>query len=265
MDNTFLIKLLLSFIVGSFWITITTIIAEKMGSKIGGIIGGLPTTTLVALLFIGITQSPQAAVEATTIMPQIIGFAGILMTTFSLLINRGFIIAISLAILSWFTLAFIAFLIRIENFAFSILVSVVILLFSYYILEKRQKIISVTKLKVSYTFPQIILRACFAGFVISLAVLVAKFGGPILGGIFSAFPALFISTLFILYFSHGVEFTKAVLKSLTLSGLINVVVYTTAVRLLYLSQGLFWGTIFAYTISIVSVFLTYKLLSKRIV
>lgn len=94
MDNTFLIKLLLSFIVGSFWITITTIIAEKMGSKIGGIIGGLPTTTLVALLFIGITQSPQAAVEATAIMPQIVGFAGILMITFSLLINRGFLTAI---------------------------------------------------------------------------------------------------------------------------------------------------------------------------
>ena len=61
MDNSFLIQLFLSFLVGSFWITTITIISEKMGSKIGGLIGGLPTTTLVALLFIGITQSPQAA------------------------------------------------------------------------------------------------------------------------------------------------------------------------------------------------------------
>ncbi len=264
MDNAFLIQLFFSFIVGSFWITLTTIIAEKYGSKIGGWIGGLPTTSFVALLFIGITQSPQAAVSTTTIMPIVIAFAGIFMVLFSLLIDKGFFIAFSLALLSWFVLTGILLFLRIDSFNFSLLVSVLIILFSYYILEKRQKVISAPKQKISYSFIQILSRALFAGAAISFAVLIARFGGPTLGGIFSAFPAFFISTVFIIYFSYGITFTKALIKSLSLSGVINVIVYTVAVRYLYPVQGLLWGTVFAYLITIISVYLTYQLLSKRI-
>ena len=264
MDNTFLTKLFLSFIVGGFWVTFTTIIAGRYGSKIGGWIGGLPTTTLIALLFIGITQSPKAAVDATNVIPQIIGFAGIMMVVFSYLINRGFFIAFSLAILSWFILTGIVFSLKIENFNISLIISLLSLLFSYYFLEKKQKIFSVTKQKINYTSSQILIRAGFAGLVIASAVSAARFGGPILGGIFSAFPAFFISTLFIVYFSHGIEFTKAIIKSLTLSGLFNVLIYVIAVRYFYPSFGLFWGTLIAYGITIMSVALSYKLFSKKI-
>jgi hypothetical protein len=58
MDASFWIKLFLGFIVGSIWVTLTTVSAERFGSKVGGLIGGLPSTVVIALLFIGLTQSP---------------------------------------------------------------------------------------------------------------------------------------------------------------------------------------------------------------
>jgi hypothetical protein len=40
MDPSFWLMLLLGFIVGSLWITLTTISAERFGSKVGGLFGG---------------------------------------------------------------------------------------------------------------------------------------------------------------------------------------------------------------------------------
>jgi hypothetical protein len=48
MDNIFLLKLALSFIVGSLWITMGTVLAERYGTKIGGLVAGLPSTILIS-------------------------------------------------------------------------------------------------------------------------------------------------------------------------------------------------------------------------
>ncbi len=61
------------------------------------------------------------------------------------------------------------------------------------------KISSQDKLQVSYPPSQLIWRALFGGAVIALAVFMGKLGGPLLGGIFGSFPAMFLSTLVITY------------------------------------------------------------------
>jgi hypothetical protein len=89
MDALFWVKLLLGFIIGSLWVTLTTISAERFGSKVGGLIGGLPSTVVIALLFIGLTQSPQIAAQSTTVMPLAQGLNGLFILTFILFIPRG--------------------------------------------------------------------------------------------------------------------------------------------------------------------------------
>src|SRR3989338_7591097 len=69
--DLFFVKLILSFIVGGSWLAFTLWISEKFGSKIGGIIIGLPSTTLVSLLFIAWTQDSSAAVAAVVIIPAV--------------------------------------------------------------------------------------------------------------------------------------------------------------------------------------------------
>lgn len=73
MADLFIVKLILSFFVGGLYTIISTVAADKFGSKIGGLISGLPSTALFGLFFIGWTQNPQASSEATTLIPASLG------------------------------------------------------------------------------------------------------------------------------------------------------------------------------------------------
>ncbi len=64
-----------------------------------------------------------------------------------------------------------------------------------------------------YTPAIMIFRAVFSGLVIVFAVLITKGGGPIIGGMFVMFPAMFVGMIFMTYFSQGATFSAAVMKS----------------------------------------------------
>src|SRR5579872_2746526 len=93
------INLIGAFVIGGLWITITTIIAEKFGSTIGGVIVGLPSTSVVAFLFIGLDQSPAAASQATTLFPIGYAFTAIFLAAFVLFSKkRGFALSVAAAL-----------------------------------------------------------------------------------------------------------------------------------------------------------------------
>ena len=52
-DSSFLFQIILSCVVGSLWVLLTTLLADRFGSKLGGFIGGLPSTAAVSFFFIG--------------------------------------------------------------------------------------------------------------------------------------------------------------------------------------------------------------------
>ncbi len=51
MDQAFLFKVVLSMIIGGIWVVASTVIVDKFGTKLGGLIAGLPSTVVVALTF----------------------------------------------------------------------------------------------------------------------------------------------------------------------------------------------------------------------
>src|SRR4030042_4697183 len=191
MDASFWLKLSLSFIVGSLWVTLTTLSAERFGSKIGGLIGGLPSTVVIALLFIGLTQSPQVAADATTVMPLAQGLNGLFVLTFMLLIPHGLWAGLLSALLLWFYQSSLLYLLDIQSFWISLLGWLILLVFCYIAAEKWMKISSHGRLTISYPPSQLVWRALFGGGIIAFAVFMGKIGGPLLGGIFSSFPAMF--------------------------------------------------------------------------
>lgn len=264
MEISFWYKLGLSFVVGSVWVTLSTIAAERYGSKIGGLIGGLPSTAVVALLFIGFTQTPLAASEATTIMPLAQGFNGLFIIVYLLLVRRGLVSGLGGALLVWFSLAGILVAINIQNFWISVASWMFLVLSCYLVVENSMKISSQEKARVSYAFSQITFRALFSGAVIAFAVFMGKLGGPIYGGIFAAFPAMFLSTLVITYRTRGAEFSRAVAKALMVSGMINVALYAIMVRYLYAWLGLVYGTAIALVFSCGTGYLTYLFMRVRL-
>lgn len=262
LETTFLVKLALTFIFGSAWITYSTIIAEKFGSKLGGVIGGMPSTIVIGLFFIGWTQTAEVAASATVATPIVMGFSAILIAIYALILRRGFFLALTIALVSWFLLATSLLVLQLNSFVISVFGLIFCLLISYLVFEYYLKIKSVGGKPYKLFMKDLLFRGIASGSIITLAVLVAKIGGPLVGGIFASFPAVFLSNIIISYRSRGAEFSLSLMKILMISGTINATVYATAVRFFYPSFGLFIGTTLSFLISMVSTYLIFRLAKK---
>lgn len=260
----FLLQLLLTFFVGSTWIYLTVLSGMRFGSKISGFIAGLPSTALLSFFFIGYTQSPETASGATVVFPLSMGISGIFLVVYAWMAKRSFLPAMITAILIWFGLSFFVVWLQPVNFGFNLLIYAVSMLMAYFILEKYLRIRSVSDKKTSASGKHTIARSLFGGFVIMLTVLIAKAGGPVLGGVFAGFPAMFISTLVISYKIHGKDFSRAMAKPLLVTGMITIAVYAVAIKYLYLSTGLYWGTLIAICIAAVSAYLTFRFILPKL-
>jgi hypothetical protein len=262
MDHAFLLKLALSFITGSLWITMGTVLAERHGTKIGGLVAGLPSTILISMFFIAWTQSTPVAVEATTVVPITAGINCIFSLVYVLLVRKNFWLALSSALAVWLLLSYCLFLARFNSFPLSLGIYFCLLIASHFLVEKGLHIKSEPGKTIAYTLPVFIYRGLFSGFVIALAVVMTKLGGPLLGGMFTLFPAMFIGTLFITYFSHGATFSAAVMKA-SILGAMSVVVFGVAVRYTYVPMGLVFGTLVSIIISFGSSILIHRFLARR--
>ncbi len=265
MDSVFLVQLALSFVVGSVWILLTVFLADRFGSKIGGFIGGLPSTAAVSFFFIGLTQSAEIAAQATTVFPLSYAFTGLFLVLYALFWRRGFVFTLGISISAWFFLSACVVLFKLENFILSVCLYILFFIFAVYVLEYRLKLPSIGKEDVKYSGLQFLLRAIFGGSIVALAVFLSRIGGPVFGGIFSAFPAVFISVLFINYRSRGMEFSRAMTKPLLVTGMISIFMYGLGVRYFYPSLGLWWGTLAAYVFSMTGAIMSYYLIQKKLI
>lgn len=263
MDRLFFLQLGLSFMVGSAFVTFCTVAAEKSGSKVGGLIGGLPSTVVVALLFIGLVQTPELASQATDVIPLVVGFNGLFLVAFAILAGYGLWIGLGGALSIWFMLSLLTVTLKVSHFGFAMAIFFLLLFFSYYLLEKRLRLPTVKGTNVRFTLLQIVSRALFSGLMITTAIYLSKMSGPHTGGVFAVFPAVFLSTLIISSRSKGVEFSRALTKPLLVSGMINVVTYAIAVRYLYPVLGLALGTLLALAISGLSASATHVFIKTK--
>ena len=81
--------LLLSFVVGGAFIACCSLAAEFLGTEIGGIIAGLPSTLVITLLFVAVTGSPGEAVRETTFIPVVLGLNCLFFACYALVASRG--------------------------------------------------------------------------------------------------------------------------------------------------------------------------------
>ncbi len=258
MDQTFLLKLVLSFVIGGIWITLSTMAAERFGSKIGGVLAGLPSTIIVSLFFIAWTQSPEVAAKATTNVPIIMGVDAFFIVVYALLRKFGFYLALFGALLFWGIAAIVLILFSFDSLLFSMIGFAVLVVIAYYIMELRHNYHSESRKYMKYNFTMILFRGLLSGSIIAFAVFMAKVSGPIIGGMFSAFPAVMISTIIITYFAHGTNFSFAVMKIIMVSGPVNVVAYALTARWLYPISGLILGTVLSFCVSLISTFFVYQ-------
>lgn len=249
--------------IGALWVTTATIIAEKFGTKIGGIIAGIPSTTVISLFFIGWAQSAQTASSATIIIPAILGIDALFVAIYILLSRHKLFISLGISFLIWAILSLILVLYKFDNLSVSIVLFIILISFSYLLAEKIVKVKSLSKRRLDITNSQLLFRVLLSGGIIAASVIITKIGGHIIGGVFAAFPAVMLSNIIITYINHGRDFSVAVMKAHMLSGSINVMIYSMGVHFLYPLLGLITGTFLAFIISLISVFITAQLVHKK--
>lgn len=264
MGTSFWIKFGLSFLVGGIWVTMSSVTAERFGSKVGGLIGGLPSTIVVTLLFIGLTQTPDRAAESAMIVPLVMGVNGIFVTVFISLSKRGLLPSLVGALLTWLCLASILIGLNIQTLWVSVPGWLLLATGCFLVVEKGMKIVSQRRKAIRYTAGQIASRAAISGTVVAFAVLMSKIAGPLAGGIFATFPAVFLSNLIISYRTGGPDFASAVAKSLMVSGIATVPIYALLVWFLYPRLGLGFGTLFAFLVSAGVGLLTLQFMKSRL-
>ena len=264
MTELLLLKIILSFVVGGLFVAGCTAAAERFGTHAGGVIGGIPSTIAVALLSIGLISGPRAASEATDVIPLVVGFNGLFLVGFAVFARRGLLPGLGGGLVVWFLLSLAVVLSGFRDFVVSVGVFFLLFFVSDDLLRRRLNLPAYGGARVRPTIRGMLARAVLSGTVIALAGYSSTVAGPIVGGLLSVFPAVFVSTLFITARAQGIEFARALTGPLLVSGMINVAVYGVCVRYLYPGLGLALGTIGAFAVSLTSAYGTYRLVRSRL-
>lgn len=256
----FTLNLILSFLVGGAYVACIIWVSEKLGSRVGGAIAGLPSTILVGLIFIGISEGDQAAKEATSIVPFMF-IATLIYGSVFLFAVKGFsfwqnLIASLVAALAWLISSLFIRQLSSVDFLLTVLIALSGLLvfrwaFSNFTVALPNKI---TLLQSIY-----LLRFLIGGAVIASAVAAAHYLGLIWGGIISSFPGLLGSVLYFLNKSQGTKFLEGFLRRLPFSYISSllflIVIYQTVVE---------WPMVLSFATALtVPIFYTYSLIAFR--
>jgi hypothetical protein len=213
-----------AFVVAGLWISTATLLAQRLGSRLGGLIANLPSNILISFIFISLTQDLDFTARAARAVPLGMTFDTIFVLVFVLASKRGTLAAIVSSLACWSVLAFSARWLRGLEGPVMTAVYVLVVLLTLGLLERLLGKSEKSSPGSVYSFSQLLLRALFAGSVVSGAVAVARLAGPFWAGIFSTFPAVLLSSLVILSLRAGPAFARATGKVLVLSSS-NIVVF----------------------------------------
>lgn len=254
------LQTILPFFLSALVVILIMYIAEKYGTKTGGILGTLPSTIVVAYIFISLNKGVDFASKSAAIVPAELGINIIFLLVFVIIVHRSRILAFAASLTIWAVLSSVLLYFELENIYISLALYVLALVLTFIVLELVKKIPSTGKVVVKYTPKKILFRGFLAGLTITTAVLLSNVGATITG-IFSVFPVIMLSTMLISVYEHGSDFAAAIAKSMII-GLVSILSYVVSVHFLYPIYGLIAGSVLAYCVSIIFTLIIFKLRNK---
>jgi len=248
MDKIFIIRVIISFFIAGIWIAGATLLAERLGSKLGGLVTNLPSNILISLIFVVMVNGIPYVIDALPAVPIGMAINMIFLFVFIIALQYGLLLSTIISLLIWFGLAIAAAFLNYDNLFVNVVFYIIMSFITFIVLEKVIKIPSAKKSNKKYTPLQMFIRAVFAGSIVASVVVISKFFDAYILGIFSTFPAVLLSTMVILGINQGKEFAQATGKVLVLSST-NIVVYVVAVYFTFPRFGIILGTVISFICS----------------
>jgi len=261
MSNDFVVKWLLSLLVGSIWVIVSTTVAEKISGKLGGLITGLPSTAVITFLFIGLTQGVDAVKTASVTLTLMSGFYSFFFITYLLLSKTNFSKALTGSFTVWFMCALLVAIINPSSLTISVIAWLFLIVLSISWVSKNITI-KIKKIPKKIVGSPIWLKSLLSGLIISGVVLISKIAGPSWGGIFATFPSLSVVTLLVTNRSGGLEFTRLIAKNIQISITTTLGLFAVFSYFLFPNLGVMLGTITSYVLLLVISVPLYKLFER---
>ena len=256
------LQIFLPFFLSALVVIIIMLITEKYGTKTGGILGSLPSTIIVAYIFIALNKGVIFASNSVAVVPAEIGINLVFLLIFSILVKKSIYLAFAGSFAVWTSLSFILYLADLKNIYVAMSIFFILMVFTFITIEKIIKIKSMGQKNVHYTLTKIALRGVLAGTIITITVLLSNIG-EIISGIISVFPAIISSTMIISYYEHGADFSSGLAKSMII-GSFSVTSYAVTIHFLYLTYGIVFGSIMGFFVSFCVTLIILKLRKKLI-
>jgi len=254
--DPFVIRVIVSFVVGGALIALFSLIAEKY-PRVGGVIIALPSTLVVSFVFIGLTQSATAASHAAiatlaNLGPATLCLAGLIRVQKGGRPISDILFGLTAGIIIWLVPAVVLVRIGVPNVMIAVMVFTLFLFPAAYFLRQKTDVKAPPVGR--YSFAHKLTRACVGGALIALSVWLAKTAGSTVGGVIASFPVVITTTILFIRSQRPVESIRIIGKRLP-DGMALLAGFTVLVIYSYPAFGVGWGTVFSLAITVLLSFL----------
>ncbi|RJU83557.1 MAG: hypothetical protein DWB99_02120 [Candidatus Poseidoniales archaeon] len=238
---------------------LVTLAIEKFGGLVGGVLGTIPSTIIPAAAGVYHIDGKEGLLSSMSIVPLAMMVNGIFLSVWIILPKyvsdkkTPLLLTTITSLLIWALFAYIA--LSIADYSVSIDISPAILgilgLVCLILVSIFFNIKTRPSPKGDNKVPILILsvRGIAAAIAIGLALVLAQIGQPLIAGLASAFPAIFLTSMVALWISQGVTVPQGAAAPMMLGGA-SVAVYALVVMWSIPSYGIIFGSIIAWLLSV---------------
>jgi len=241
-----IVKILVSILV----VVLLSLIAERAGPRIAGVVSGYPLGAAISLFFIGIEIDPafaaRSAIYTAAGLAATVAFVGGYLIGLRAAAGRRRMPALLIALLpglaAYGLAAGVLSLIPI-NGGSAPLIALTSMVLANCVFRTIPDVTIHTKIQLGVAGT--LLRALFAALVILVITTAAGMVGPEWAGLFSAFPITMLPLLVIIQFTYQPAHVRTIIKNVP-RGLGSLLTYALVVAATYTDLGIGWGTVLGY-------------------
>jgi hypothetical protein len=236
--------------VSVLFVVVLSIIAERAGPRVAGVISGYPMGAAITLFFIGVEIGPgfasRSAVFTAAGLSATVAFVAGYLAGLGWARNRGRAaaigISVSTALAAYGGASWLLTRLSIGAGGAALIAAASIALATWgFRAIADVPIIDRNRLRFRVT----LIRAAFAALVILTITTIAKVVGTRWAGLFSAFPSTVLPLLVIIQFTYHPDHVRTIIKNVP-RGLQSLLVYVLIVAATYDTIGVAWGTVLGY-------------------
>lgn len=240
--DAFTLRVILSFVLGGLAVALFTAAAERFESRVGGLLLSFPVKVTIALLLIGLNEGAAVASAAAAATPLGLGINLVFLLATALFVQRlPAWPALAAAGFVWLAVGAAAVVLVPPALAAALAAWLAAWLVGLALLRRARPARPRRREGDTFGVLGLLTRAVGAGTIVALAVVLARVGGPLLGGLASVFPSGWITTMVILTRQHGPAFTAATVRVMV-AGSVAPTIFGVVVWASYPAWGVWVGT-----------------------